>query len=338
MRDYIRVETPFNVDRFEAMLYDHPNRPFVQSVMSGLREGFWPFDEGNWKDDHEDVIKNYLTKEEDLEAIRAFRDDEIQARRWSDPLPIRTLLPGMKSSPIFVVWQRGKARVVTDHTASGLNSHIPRSEAKVHYDDMRTFGQAIFNAKRKHPTEDLVTWKSDVSSAFLNLPAHPIYQLRQVVDVDEAWRIIHRLVFGNRSSPRCWCAVSGLMCWIGIKKFDIKDLHDFMDDFFSWALRSDFVFYKGISRPRPQARLLILWDEIGCPWKEKKQEFGLELEIIGFHVDINRGTLTLTDESISEVVTIVHAFLDTPGRRPPLREWLRVGGHLNWVFNVLPLG
>ena len=32
MRDYIRVETPFNVDRFEAMLYDHPNQPFVESV------------------------------------------------------------------------------------------------------------------------------------------------------------------------------------------------------------------------------------------------------------------------------------------------------------------
>ena len=206
------------------------------------------------------------------------------------------------------------------------------------YDDMCTFGQAIFNAKRNHSCKDLVTWKLDVSSAFLNLPAHPIYQLRQVVNVDEAWHIIHQLVFGNRSSPRCWCAVSGLMCWIGIKKFGIKDLHDFMDNFFLWALGSDLVFYKGVSRPCPQARLLIFWDEIGCPWKEKKQEFGQELKIIGFHVDINRGTLTLTDESITEVVAIVRAFLATPGRRPPLREWLCVGGHLNWVFNVLPLG
>ena len=244
----------------------------------------------------------------------------------------------MKLSPIFVVWQRGKPRVVNDHSASGLNDCIPRSEAKVQYDDMRTFGQAIYNAKKAHPNEDLVTWKSDVSSAFLNLPAHPIYQLRQVVDVEGTRRLIHRLVFGNRASPRCWCSVSGLMCWIAIKKFDIKDLHDFMDDFFSWALKLDFVLYKGVSRPRSQARLLMFWDEIGCPWKEKKQEFGMELKIIGFYVDINRGTLTLSDESISEIISIVRAFLATPGRRPPLREWLRVGGHLNWVFNVLPLG
>ena len=82
----------------------------------------------------------------------------------------------------------------------------------------------------------------------------------------------------------------------------------------------------------------MLWDEIGCPWKEKKQEYGLQLKIIGFYVDINRGTLTLTDESVADVLSTVRTFLTSPGRRPSLREWLRLGGHLNWVFNVLPLG
>ena len=108
MRDFIRVETPFDVDRFEAMLYDHPNQPFVKSVMGSFRHGFWPFDEGNWKDDHDEVMQNYSVKEADLEAIREFRDDEIRAGRWSNPLPHNVLLPGMKISPIFVIWQHGK--------------------------------------------------------------------------------------------------------------------------------------------------------------------------------------------------------------------------------------
>ncbi|KAF8811955.1 hypothetical protein BYT27DRAFT_7025313, partial [Phlegmacium glaucopus] len=143
LHDYIRVETPFNVNRFESMLYDHPNQPFVKSVMNSLRYGFWPFDEGNWEDDRVDSIPNYATEQADIDTIRAFRDDEIQACRWSPPLNSNILLPGMKISPIFVIWQKGKARVVTDHTASGLNEFIPRSEAKVRYDDMRTFGQVI---------------------------------------------------------------------------------------------------------------------------------------------------------------------------------------------------
>ena len=91
-----------------------------------------------------------------------------------------------------------------------------------------------------------------------------------------------------------------------------------MDDFFSWGTVSDLVLYKGISRPRLQTQLLMLWDEIWCPWKEAKQEHGLQLKIIGFYVDINRGTLTLTDESVAEILSTVHVFLATPGRRPSL--------------------
>ena len=189
------------MDHFEAMLYDHPNQPFIKSVMDSLQYGFWPFDEGNWKDECDDTIQNYSTKEVDCQAIRDFQDDKIHAHKWSDPLPSNDLLPGMKVSPIFVVWQRGKARIITDHTASGLNDCIPQAEARVQYDDMRTFGQVIFNAKRAHPNETLVTWKSDVLLAFLNLPAHPIYQLRQVVDIDGTLQLIHRLVFGNQASP-----------------------------------------------------------------------------------------------------------------------------------------
>jgi len=46
MQGHIKVETPFNVNKFESMLADHPNQPFIQSVMTGLREGFWPLDDG----------------------------------------------------------------------------------------------------------------------------------------------------------------------------------------------------------------------------------------------------------------------------------------------------
>ncbi|KAJ7920425.1 hypothetical protein B0H13DRAFT_2319476 [Mycena leptocephala] len=35
--------TPINVDAFESLLMHHPNQPFVSSVITGLREGFWPW-------------------------------------------------------------------------------------------------------------------------------------------------------------------------------------------------------------------------------------------------------------------------------------------------------
>jgi len=114
--------------------------------MTGLREGFWPFDEGDWKIESEEIPENYSSEEIDLEAIQAFRDKEVGLGRWSSALPDLNLPSGTKVSPMFVVWQHSKARIITDHTGSGLNDGIPKEEARVQYDDMRTFSQILYNA------------------------------------------------------------------------------------------------------------------------------------------------------------------------------------------------
>ena len=336
MRNHIKVETPFNVDKLESMLADHPNQPFVQSVMTGLREGFWPLDDGDWKIELEEVIDNYSTDEGDLDAIRAFRDKERSAGCWSDDLSRSELLPGMKISPMFVVWQNGKARVVTDHSGSGINDGIPKSEAKVRYDDMHPFGQALRDAQKDNPGRRIVTFKSDVASAFLNLPAHPLWQLRQVVVVEGKLYIVRHLVFGNRASPRCWCAVSGLLCWLAIRKLGILSLHVYMDDFFGWDFEDNLIMYHGKLRPRQQVQLLLFWEAIQCPFEDKKQEHGNPLKIIGFWVDANQGSLSLPPSSLVDIVDKIKAFLATPNRKPTLREWQRLAGHLNWLLNVLP--
>lgn len=317
------------------MLHDHPNQPFVQSVLLGLREGFWPLDDGEWKIENEEIIGNYSTEEPDLEAIRAFRDTECEAERWSGP--ISQLLPGMKMSPMFVIWRNDKPRVVTDHTGSGLNSGIPSEEGRVRYDNMHDFGQSLRDARRAHPGRDLLVFKDDVSSAFLNLPAHPIWQLRQVVAVDGVLRIVRRLVFGNRASPRIWCSISSLLCWIAVRKLSIKDLFVYMDDFFSWDFADNLILFHGRLRPKKQVQLLLFWDAILCPYEDRKQDHGAELKVIGFWVDINRGTISLSPSSVSDIVEKINKFLAGP-RNPALRNWQRLAGHLNWLLNVLPWG
>lgn len=41
--DLFYIVTPINVDRFEVLLQDHPNQPFVYLVRHALHEGFWPW-------------------------------------------------------------------------------------------------------------------------------------------------------------------------------------------------------------------------------------------------------------------------------------------------------
>jgi len=338
LQGYIKVDTPFNVDRLESLLSDHPNQPFVKSVIRGLREGFWPFDEGDWKLEEKEFVKNVTEDVLDLQAIRVYRDREIAVGRWSLGLPCSTLLPGMKMSPMFVAWQKNKPRVITDQSASGLNDGIPRTEGQVKYDDMHPFGQTLYEWLQRSPTRRTVIFKSDVASAFLNLPGHPLWQLRQIVNVDGVMYIVRRLVLGNRASPRIWCSVSGLLCWIAVRKLEITSLHVYMDDFFGLDFEGNEVFYRGKLRPRNQVQLLLFWEFVSCPFEDKKQESGSQLKVIGFWVDAIRGSISLDSNSILDIQNRIDEFLKHPRRCPPLRDWQRLAGHLNWVLNVLPWG
>jgi hypothetical protein len=40
--DIFTIVTPVNIATFSELLKDHPNRPFVDSILKGLSEGFWP--------------------------------------------------------------------------------------------------------------------------------------------------------------------------------------------------------------------------------------------------------------------------------------------------------
>jgi hypothetical protein len=290
--------------------------------------------DGEWKIEIEEVTENYSMDDADLDALRSFRDREQSLGRWSQE--VKEMLPGMKTSPMFIVWRDEKPRIVTDHSASEINAEISREDAKVRYDDMHDFGQSLHDARVANVGRQLILYKDDVASAFLNLPAHPIWQIRQVAVVDGKLNIVHRFVFGNRASPRVWCIISGLICWIGIRKFMILDLFVYMDDFFGWDYEDDMVYYRGQWRPGRQVKLLQFWEHISCPFDDKKQKHGRELKIIGFWLNIEDGSISLPPSSIADIVDKINQFLSTPNRKPLLREWQRLAGHLNWLLNVLP--
>jgi hypothetical protein len=111
-----------------------------------------------------------------------------------------------------------------------------------------------------------------------------------------------------------------------------------MDDFFGWEFSDDLVSFCGHLRPCRQVLLLLFWESIRCPFEDKKQDDGACLKIIGFWVDVNQGTITLPPSSVGDILSKISDFIHTPTRRPPLREWQRLAGHLNWLLNVLPWG
>ena len=183
---------------------------------------------------------------------------------------------------------------------------------------MRSFRQTLHNAQATNPEKHLVTFKSDVTSTFLNLPAHPIFQLHQVVKIEGKLFIVWHLVFGNQALPCCWCAISGLFCWLGINKLGITGLHVYMDDFFGWDYANNLIHYWGKLCLHRQVQLLLLWEAISCPFEDCKQEHGETLKIISFWANVNAGSISLSPTSVSNVISKIKLFLSMPVHVPTL--------------------
>ena len=147
-------------------MHSHPNLKFVESVLVGLCEGFQPYD-GEWKIEVDEVIGNYPLSNDGIIPLQKHWDKEQVMERW--PGEVDRMLAEMKISPMFVVWKKGKVRVITDHKGSGLHDGIALEDVKVWYNDMHNFGQALDNAREANLSHNFVTFKSDNQSTFLNL-------------------------------------------------------------------------------------------------------------------------------------------------------------------------
>ncbi len=127
------------------------------------------------------------------------------------------------------------------------------------------------------------------------------------------------------------------MTWIAINIEDIEDLGCYVDDDFRFdelGLLEHYAPYNTFY-PMKQAKLLKLWDWIGIPHSKKKQLFGLQLVVIGFHVNPNAMTATMPADSKVELVLALCHF--TSSNRRNLQEFQQISGWSNWSFNVFPL-
>ena len=117
-----------NIEKFKELLFDHPNQPFVQSVIIGLTEGFWPWAEKQEGYPVTHCEPQHLPKgDEQRHFLISQRDKEIAAGRFSELFG--DLLPGMNVVPAHTVPKPvNKLRLVVDHSAGAyaINTMIDR--------------------------------------------------------------------------------------------------------------------------------------------------------------------------------------------------------------------
>jgi hypothetical protein len=152
----------------------------------------------------------------------------------------------------------------------------------------------------------------------------------------------HRNCFGGKGSGALFISFNSLVTWVAKNEYEILDLGTYSDDSFGVDLEKTLTYHEPYRRlmPSNQIKLLQLWDNLGIPYKEKKQISGKILTIIGIEVDANLLTLTLPPENKSELVAHLKDFARTPegnGVKYALKDFQRLAGWFNWALNVYPL-
>ena len=169
-------------------------------------------------------------------------------------------------------------------------------------------------------------FKSDVSEVYRQIPMHPHWQVRQATEWMGPFMSIavpfsvtaHLAGFGPSSL--------GLSLGLPSHVYVVAGLLAYVDDTFSFDSDNQLYLYKGPSYskliPQKQRQLLRLWDSIGIKHDKKKQEHGHKLTIIGFTVDLDTMTISMTANKRKELVLGTHAFTDPPQQMHPLQSWL----------------
>ena len=200
---------------------------------------------------------------------------------------------------------------------------------------------ALLRYRQKHPNAKLILFKSDVSAAYRRLPLHPLWQIKQIVTIDNVRHVDRCTSFGGRGSCRSYTAFMGLVLWIAIFIKLLVDLFGYIDDNFSFDEEGNVTWYEPYQcyYPAKQTGLLKLWDELGLPHDKAKQEYARILRIIGFMIDPNLMPVSMDEEDRMKLIERVSDFIATApgGTRRTLREFQQLAGWINWSFNVFPL-
>ncbi|KAF8901689.1 hypothetical protein CPB84DRAFT_1846686 [Gymnopilus junonius] len=314
--DLFKIVTPINVDTFQTYLASHPNRQFVDSICDGLRHGFWP-------------------------GASAPGPDYPVIVDESNHCP-----PQSSSNELFILQQRdteialASSSHVTNHSAGphALNSLIPQSViCGPLLDTLKDLGNTLLRFREEHRDIPLVLFKSDVKGAYHLMPVCFEWQLKQINTTNGLHHVDHCTCFGNSGSAITWIDFIALVIWIAVFIKLIDDLFDYSDDAFSFEIEGHMLWYEPYSKffPAKQTRLLSLWDELGIPHEEKKQIFGSVITIIGFEVDVNKMTFTMSSSSKADLLQAIDTFLH--GIKFSLHQYQSLTGHINWAFNVFPL-
>lgn len=338
--------TPFRTAAFKAGLADHPNRDFASFIVSGIEEGIDTFTtvQGSGK-----IVRNLRSGFQFPEKVTEFLQAEEAAGRFFR-IPAKGLVPDpgvrpdLHFSPLGTAPKRSyqpgvvKRRVISHHSAGpvrgvktgSVNGEIEMAGLAVEFqnvldvmDCVRDFGP------------DARLSKTDIRSAYRNLPIRPCLQHTQCSEWNGILRADLCLSFGTASGP--W-TFEQYAC--GIHYILQKDLDRVL------GLKKVVVFHYlddcilvGCNEDSSRAGFEVMretYNRLGIPISEEKTEAAMpQSEFLGLLIDAKNQDLLYPDDKREDLIGTLQRILKAG--KSNLRTLRSTLGKLGFAHAVFPL-
>ena len=222
------VSSPIDIYRLELELTHHPDRNFVNHLLSTLKEGARIGYSGPRSSR---VSPNLISAAQHPDVVSFNLHKEIALGRVAGPYPSPPL-PKFQCHPVGVIPKKHSTEWRTIYHLSyplgaSINDHIPKDPYSLSYvrvDDaihiLQSLGRGAFMAK------------TDLKSAFRLIPIHPDDWHLLGIHWQSQYYVDMYLPFGLRSAPFLFNQLSDGLEWILKNNYGIQHAIHILDDFF----------------------------------------------------------------------------------------------------------
>lgn len=265
--------------------------------------------------------------------VNALLRSEIDKGFLSGPF-VECPFPEYRVSPIGVAYGKysGKPRLIVDFSSPHDNVVNPSIneliDKEAHSLSYVTVDDAIKLIHLLGRGSKLM--KTDICDAFKLCPVKPDQWKLQCIKWDGLYYFYQKLCFGSRSSPKLFDTLAEILCWIARRKYHIKYIIHFLDDFLC-------VDPPHFDSQETMSNLERMFSDLGIPIAAHKTVGPVcELQFLGIILNSQTMMARLPDDKKSRIISAISEF--TMRRSVTKIELLRLLGHFSFASKVVPAG
>ena len=320
-----QYDSPLVWERWAQLLEHHPDRRFVEYILTGIRQGFcigFNRDQRlrnatcNLPSQVPAVISEYLAREVSLNRML-----KIPLGIWPRDIHI---------SPLGVIPKKnkpGKWRLIVDLSSPAdfsINSGICPERSSLSYTSVDHLASMILAEG-----QGSFMVKADIKEAYRMVPVHPQDQLLLGVMWQDSVYIDKVLPFGLRLAPKIFSAVADAIQWI-LHLNGVDNIIHYLDDYVLVAKDREQADYQ-------KAQLISTFTELGVPLEPSKLKGPSQcLSFLGIEVDSVARQLHLPQEKMKLLKEKLRSCIDS--RSLTKRELQSLVGLLQFATKVVKPG